>query len=120
MHSADYFQRPEYKAAERARGKRRDRLTIALYSAKRRARLAGMPFKLKRSDLVLPKRCPICRKKMILRTMTTPSIDRVDNRRGYTEKNCRIICRLCNLRKGDASLGLIRRLLSYMESNGRT
>jgi hypothetical protein len=43
------------------------------------------------------------------------SIDRVDNSRGYTKDNTRVISFLANGRKGDLTVEQVRNLLAYME-----
>lgn len=47
----------------------------------------------------------------------SPSLDRVDNRHGYTAANTRVICMECNTNKSDLSIMEVRRLLKYMESS---
>lgn len=44
----------------------------------------------------------------------SPSIDRVDNRKGYTKKNARIICYRCNAIKNDGLLRDFQGIVEYM------
>lgn len=36
-----------------------------------------------------------------LRAPLSPSIDRIDNRKGYVEGNCRLVCFIANLGRND-------------------
>lgn len=44
------------------------------------------------------------------------SIDRVDNSKGYTKENTRVISFLANSRKGDLTLDQVEAMLRYMKS----
>jgi hypothetical protein len=45
----------------------------------------------------------------------SPTIDRVDSCKGYTEDNVALLCWRCNTLKSDASLTEIRMIMQYME-----
>lgn len=77
----------------------------AFASAKRRAQRAGVPFEITLADVVSPERCPCCDVAMIRGTiaesMTSPSIDRIIPRLGYTKVNTVVVCKRCNTAKSN-------------------
>ena len=66
-------------------------------------------------DIRIPKRCPILNVPLVVGTMHAPSVDRIDNRKGYVPGNVAVISRKANVFKGDMSLAQARRLVRYME-----
>ena len=90
--------------------------------ARQRARLRGIPFRIKVSDLVIPKLCPVLG--IPLRTGKrgnphAPSLDRFDNRKGYTRSNIRIISNRANSLKKDGTLKEFEALVRYMKEKPR-
>src|ERR1700748_3665674 len=82
------------------------------------ARQRGLEFDLSIEDIVIPEFCPILDIKLV-RTSgkpsgTTPSLDRVDNSKGYIKGNVRVISRRANQMKGDMSKEDIKRLWEYV------
>jgi hypothetical protein len=51
---------------------------------------------------------------MLLGTRHAPSLDRVDNTRGYEDGNANVICRRCNARKGDMTGAELQRLAMWV------
>ena len=91
---------------DRARGRARTGYA-AIDTIRRRARRRGLAFEL---DVAWLKdntadRCPVCRTLMMrgrgMIDKGSPTVDRIDNSRGYTMDNCWVICAGCNLTKGD-------------------
>lgn len=70
-----------------------------LDGARQRSRLRGLPFDLELSDIVIPDTCPLLGTPMI-----SPSLDRIDNSKGYTKDNVMVVSKRANTLKGDASL----------------
>lgn len=48
----------------------------------------------------------------------SPSVDRVNNNRGYTRYNIAIICWECNFRKTDLTVLDLEMMLAYVKANG--
>lgn len=48
----------------------------------------------------------------------SPSVDRVNNQKGYTRSNIAIICWECNFRKTDLTIDDIEMMLAYIKKNG--
>ncbi len=90
---------------------------IAIAHAKYRAKKAGKVFDITVEDIPVPTHCPILQIPLIAGdkpTPNSPSIDRVDNEKGYVKGNVRVISRAANLLKGECSMADITRLLEYM------
>jgi hypothetical protein len=77
-------------------------------TAKRGARLRGLEFSIQIEDLTIPEVCPIfgipLEKGINNRVAASPSIDRIDNTKGYVPGNVWIISWRANRLKCDATL----------------
>jgi len=95
--------------------------------AKVRANRKGLEFNITISDIVIPKYCPIFPEmELILSTggangplENTPSLDRVDNNKGYVKGNVKVISHKANSLKRDGTVGLFKRLIEYIESSSQ-
>lgn len=89
--------------------------------AKGRAKKQGIYFNLKSyKDLPkVPKLCPVFNEPLIVgsgvATDFSPSLDRIDNNRGYIKRNIQIISRKANQMKSNATLEDIEKLYNYMK-----
>lgn len=75
-----------------------------LYSAKARAQGHNLEFNLSVEDIIIPKSCPLLNTKIDItvgegRKWNAPSVDRIDNTKGYVKGNVWIISRLANTMK---------------------
>lgn len=81
---------------------------ILYMNAKARAKKTGIQFDLKREDIIIPDICPVLGIKLFREDKKTwhhaPSIDRIDNNKGYTKENIMIISRRANILKKDATI----------------
>ncbi len=79
-----------------------------LYSAKCRAQKKGWDFNLELEDIVIPEYCPILNIKLEMfndtQSRTSPSLDRIDSKLGYTKDNIQVISWLANTMKTNASI----------------
>lgn len=96
----------------------------AMMCARHRASAAkrGMPFELKPKDIfammkMVGFRCSVSGMSLSKkfagdgrRDPWAPSIDRIENRQGYTLENCRIVCLAANLAMSDWGLDVLLRL----------
>lgn len=77
------------------------------YNAKRRAKNKGIEFSIDITDIVIPKMCPYLEIVLIKGTKgkyeNTPSLDRIDNSKGYTKDNILVVSKKGNSMKNSAS-----------------
>jgi hypothetical protein len=71
--------------------------------AKHRAKKTNKEFNLSRKDIIVPYICPVLNVPLIHNTPHAPSLDRINNNRGYLKDNIMVISRRANLMKNDAS-----------------
>ena len=75
--------------------------------AKRRAKKKGLPFEISEFDFVIPEVCPILgiplRPAYKHSEDYSPTLDRVDNSKGYTPGNVLVISQLANQMKSSAT-----------------
>lgn len=96
-----------------------------LNMARRRAKLKGLEFNLTEDDIVIPKTCPILEVPLIVGTKDnyeyTPSLDRIDNSKGYIKGNVQVISKKANSMKNSASFAELeafcRNVLRYSLNN---
>lgn len=115
-----------YPGASKVRDSKRTksnsgRLRLLLHSARRRARLAGLPFNIRFEQIVIPTHCPI---------LDIPiggtagyalpnrmSLDRVDNSKGYVTGNVRVVSYKANALKAALTPEIAKRLVVYFEES---
>ena len=89
-------------------------------SAKKRANKKNIEFDLQTADIFIPKFCPILGIPIIkgdkVFTDYSPSIDRIDNTKGYIVSNVRVISRRANTLKNDASFEEYRIIFLYYQA----
>jgi hypothetical protein len=77
--------------------------------AKQRCKTTGREFDLEVSDIVIPDICPVLGIKLNMNSgksgayRNSPSLDRVDNSRGYTRDNIQVISQLADAMKCHAT-----------------
>ena len=111
-----YYTRNREKAKayylKKYHGDQTNRAEIMWKRARYRAEKNGLEFNLDLEDIVIPKICPV-----FGTHLTKPSLDRVDNSKGYIKGNVRVISNRANTLKGNMTLSEVKRLLNYMESS---
>lgn len=79
-----------------------------LYSAKRRAKLKGIPFELTLEDLIIPETCPVLGYKLKINNESSkfdsPSLDKIVPEKGYVKGNVIIVSMKANQIKTNATL----------------
>lgn len=82
--------------------------------ARNRSKVKNIEFSLEESDIIIPKTCPILRIPIFVGKgkccNNSPSIDRIDNNKGYTKNNIQIISHKANTMKNCASLEEIKKV----------
>jgi hypothetical protein len=88
-------------------------------NAKQRAKKSNIEFTLTKDDIDIPDTCPVfgfpLKREGRETWMYAPSIDRIDNTKGYIKENIIIVSRRANILKKDATLDELRKLANYYE-----
>ena len=95
-----------------------------LKSAKDRAKKKGLEFNLVESDIVIPKYCPVFPEIELCKSDgkisdNSPTLDRIDNNKGYITDNVKVISFKANRLKGNGTVELFKRLIEYHESSSQ-
>ena len=94
----------------------RNREKILLHSCKNRAIQKNMEFNITIEDIVIPEICPILKQPLIYGTKAeynfSPSVDRIDNSKGYIKGNIQIISKKANMMKNS---GTVEELILFAE-----
>jgi hypothetical protein len=90
---------------------------VLLSAAKVRAKKFGLDFNLELSDIVIPELCPVLKVPLKKGTSYAPSIDRVDNTRGYTKDNIQVISMRANTMKSSASDEELRAFADWIQQS---
>jgi hypothetical protein len=106
---------------DKERKRRSDNKEIYLLnSAKYRATFCGLDFNLDISDIVIPDICP-CLGIPISRNIgitgpspNSPTLDRIDNTKGYVKGNVCVISYRANKLKNDATIDEVKLIYEYM------
>lgn len=92
---------------------------MMFYSAKHRAKRDGLDFEIEKSDIIVPDFCPIlgipifpCKGGV---GKTSPTLDRIQNSRGYVKGNVRVISHRANTLKNELTEDMLVKLLQYVK-----
>ncbi len=114
---------PEYRAAKRRQMVARwetDWEGQAITQVRSRARKRGIPFDLVRGDIPLPEKCPIFGTPLVKGvgrlSNDSPSIDRIDPKRGYVRGNVVVVSMRANSIKREATIDDLRKMVAFYES----
>ena len=89
---------------------------IIIYNTRSSAKKRGIFFDLIIDDIIIPEVCPVLG--IVLdknQPDAKPSIDRIDNTKGYVKDNIMTISWRANKLKNDGSLDELRAIVAYME-----
>ncbi len=88
-------------------------------AAKHRAKARGLEFDIEVSDIVIPEICPVLGIPLSLtngkNVGSSPSLDRIDNNKGYIKGNIQVLSWRANKIKSDATLEELKALVSFLE-----
>lgn len=126
LHANKYKLKNKEKIKERDLKSRNSNPSRRLYySVKARAKKYGLEFNIEPHDIVIPDYCPLTGIKIDTsagegRKRGCPSVDRIDNTKGYVKGNIRVVSDLGNRMKSDASkaelLEFSTRILRYISN----
>jgi hypothetical protein len=89
-----------------------------LKNAKTRAKKRNMEFSITEKDIHIPEFCPDWHIKLGQvrghRTDDTPTLDRIDNSKGYIPGNVRVVSWIANRTKGEMTMCIIERMYNNM------
>lgn len=112
----------EYDNSDRGRERSKQYCRSAngiLRAAKSRAKKRGIEFNLLLEDIDIPEFCPVLGIKLEFnddyQKDSSPSIDRINNQKGYIKNNIKIISYRANQLKSDLSIEEIEKIIKYIE-----
>jgi hypothetical protein len=92
-----------------------------LQYAKRRAKALGLSFALTADHIVIPKRCPALGLRLIRGSLAardaSPTLDRINNKKGYVPGNVIVVSHKANRIKSNASVAELQRLVRFYGGN---
>jgi hypothetical protein len=104
-----------------------DQKTKMLYAARKRAKLGGFECTITKDDIVIPETCPVLGIPLFARVgagrsnrdqaENSPSLDRIDNSKGYVPGNIAVISMRANMIKNNATLAELKAIVSYIETS---
>jgi hypothetical protein len=114
--------RADNPEAAKLRGKIRrekDPIRYRLAMVKHRAKVIGVEFNLTREDIHIPTHCPVLGIQLRIsnrpRDPYSPSVDRIDSRKGYTKDNIVIVSNRVNALKGDATVEELVKIAAFYQ-----
>lgn len=92
---------------------------VLLYEARKRAKKKNIECSINIEDIFIPDFCPVLKIPIIFgrgkRLDNSPSIDRIDNTKGYTKENICVISFRANALKNNATIEELMAIVNYME-----
>jgi hypothetical protein len=93
-----------------------------LYSAKKRAKEKNIDFNLTADDIFIPEYCPALGIKLqsvqgVTGSDCSPSLDRIDNSKGYIKGNVAVISFRANTLKNSATSEELRKIANFLEEH---
>lgn len=113
-----YSKNTVHRQQSMRRRHRADPRVMMLAAAKKRASAKGIEFLITRADLEVPFVCPVLG--IIIEVNerrwqdSSPTIDRIDTRRGYVPGNVCVISARANRIKNDATADELERIAAYL------
>lgn len=111
-------ERRRIQAAE-SRSRRPEQVLIN--AARTRAKRNGIDFNITKEDISIPEVCPVLGIPLVkgekFFTDNSPTIDRIDNSKGYVRGNIEVISYKANSIKGHGSIEDLEMILEYMKRN---
>jgi hypothetical protein len=91
------------------------------WRAKKRSEKSGVSFNIRIDDILMPDICPVFGFKFEVGngkgpTDKSPSLDRIDNSKGYVKGNIQVISFKANKMKNDCNVDDVEKLLCFMKS----
>jgi len=112
----------ELRAYDSLRSKDLQRRVLQIWlRAKNRARVKQLAFSIDKSDIYVPEVCPVLGVRLDFGDKQgggpfSPSLDRLDPKKGYVKGNVHIISKRANAIKSDATLSEVLAVARWMEA----
>lgn len=108
------------EAERRNRAWQDDAAAVLCKNTRARAKRVGLEHTLTPEDIVIPEYCPVLGIKLEKgggagKCPSSPSVDRIDNSKGYTPDNIVIVSNRTNVLKRDATLAEMKALVKFYE-----
>jgi hypothetical protein len=118
----NYYKRKKLGLEQFSTIARRNKRVYYMYNdARKRAKKMGLEFNIEESDIIIPEFCPILGIPMFhgkgKLSQNSPSLDRIDNSKGYLKDNIAVISYKANRYKSDMSLDILNKIRKYMENS---
>lgn len=105
--------------ANRRNNHKKNPLSNMIRCAKSRAKQKGLEFDLSLGDINLPEKCPILDIPLKVSEKTvsdfSPTIDRIDNSKGYVKDNVIVISFRANTIKNNSTIEELKKIIHYYE-----
>ena len=97
-----------------------DAARLLYKNIKSRCKRIGREFSIELEDIIIPEKCPVfgfdLKREDKQTWMCAPSVDRVDNSKGYIKGNITVVSRRANILKKDATLEELEQLFNYYKT----
>jgi hypothetical protein len=102
------------------RKKKENPVHVLFIRLRSRAKEKGLAFNIDESDIIIPRKCPILGIPLKFHRnghrANTPSVDRINSKKGYVKGNIAIISQKANAAKSDLTKQQIKRLWEYVSN----
>jgi len=97
-----------------------DAARLLYKNIKSRCKKIGKEFSIELEDITIPEKCPVfgfdLKREDRQTWMCAPSVDRIDNSKGYIKGNVTVVSRRANILKKDATLEELEQLFNYYKT----
>jgi t-SNARE complex subunit (syntaxin) len=97
-----------------------DAARLLYKNIKSRCKRIGKEFSIELEDITIPEKCPVfgfdLKREDRQTWMCAPSVDRIDNSKGYIKGNVTVVSRRANILKKDATLEELEQLFNYYKT----
>jgi len=87
-----------------------------LGAARRRARRRGIEFDITADDIKIPTHCPVLGVRLTTEGLYSPSLDRVDSKKGYVRGNIVVVSWFVNRLKGKYDIKTLEQVVGFYRS----
>lgn len=97
-----------------------DAARLLYKNIKSRCKRLGKEFSIEIGDIIIPEKCPVfgfdLKREDRQTWMCAPSVDRIDNSKGYIKGNITVVSRRANILKKDATIEELEQLFNYYKT----